>query len=70
MSDARFNIPTPVNEPILGFADGSPEKKELKAACKSLASRKSEIPMVIGGKEIRTGNTAEELIDAVLQAIS
>ncbi len=59
MSDAMFNVPTPVNEPILGYADGSAEKKELKAACKRLAGRKIDIPLVIGGQEVRTGDTAD-----------
>ncbi len=59
MSDAMFNVPTPVNEPILGYAEGSAEKKELKAACRKLAGQQIDIPMVIGGKEVRTGATAD-----------
>ncbi|MFT5314454.1 MAG: 1-pyrroline-5-carboxylate dehydrogenase, partial [Candidatus Krumholzibacteriia bacterium] len=59
MSDANFDIPFPSNEPILGYAHGSPEKKELKAACKTLAGQQIDIPMVIGGEEIRTGDTGD-----------
>jgi len=59
MSDAIFNVPTPVNEPIKGYLDGSTEKKELKAACKALAAQKIDIPLVIGGQEVRTGATAD-----------
>jgi len=55
-------IPTPVNEPILAYAPGSRERGELKHAIKDLSSRQVEIPVVIGGKEIRTGKT----IDAVM----
>ena len=59
MSDAMFEIPFPSNEPILGYADGSPEKKDLKATYKKMAGQQIDIPMVIGGKEIRTGDTAD-----------
>jgi len=59
MSDIMFNVPQPVNEPILGYAKGSPEKKRLQAACKDLASRQIDIPLVIGGQEIRTGVTGD-----------
>jgi len=59
MSDANFDIPFPSNEPILGYAQGSSEKKELKAACKTLAGQQIDIPMVIGGQEIRTGDTGD-----------
>src|SRR2546423_14406200 len=55
-------IPTPVNEPILAYAPGSRERGELKHAIKDLSSRQVEIPVVIGGKEIRTGKT----VDAVM----
>lgn len=58
MSDAIYKVPTPVNEPVKGYTHGSPEKAEMKAALKKMAGEKIEIPMVIGGKEIRTGNLA------------
>ncbi|MCB1185075.1 L-glutamate gamma-semialdehyde dehydrogenase [bacterium] len=57
MSDAMIDVPFPANEPVLGYLDGSPEKKELKAACKRLAGEQIDIPLVIGGKEVRTGRT-------------
>jgi len=59
MSEAMFDVPFPENEPILGYLDGSPEKKEMKAVLKKMASEKIDIPMVIGGKEVRTGNLAD-----------
>ena len=59
MSDAMFEVPYPANEPVLGYLDGSPEKQELKAACKALAGEQIDIPMVIDGKEVRTGRTAD-----------
>src|SRR5881409_2240317 len=55
-------IPTPVNEPVLGYAPGSPERAELKRTVKDLSSRSIEVPLVIGGKEVRTGRT----VDAVM----
>ena len=55
-------IPTPVNEPVLSYAPGTRERTELKQALKDLSGRQIEIPVVIGGKEIRTGKT----IDAVM----
>src|SRR3954465_14816629 len=55
-------IPTPGKEPVRGCAPGSRERGELKAALKDLSSRQVDIPIVIGGKEIRTGKT----LDAVM----
>ena len=55
-------IPTPVNEPVLAYAPGSRERTELKQALKDLSGHQMEIPVVIGGKEIRTGKT----VDAVM----
>jgi 1-pyrroline-5-carboxylate dehydrogenase len=55
-------IPTPVNEPVLSYAPGTRERTELKQALKDLSGRQIEIPVVIGGKEIRTGRT----VDAVM----
>ena len=52
-------IPTPVNEPVLGYAPGSPERAELKRTLKDLSSRQVEIPLIIGGKEVRTGRTVD-----------
>ena len=57
MSNALFRVPTPSNEPNLAYAPGSPERSALKAALQRLASERIDIPLVIGGKEIRTGAT-------------
>jgi len=48
-------VPTPINDPNRTYAPGSPEKAELKARLKSMAGEKIEIPVIIGGREIRTG---------------
>ncbi len=57
-----FQVPKPVNEPILGYAPGSPERKELKARLEELRGQVIEIPLVIGGREIRTGRTVDIVI--------
>jgi 1-pyrroline-5-carboxylate dehydrogenase len=49
-----FNVPTPVNEPILAYAPGSKERELLKAALADARSKVIEIPMYIGGKEVFT----------------
>ena len=59
MSNAYFKVPFPVNEPVLSYAPGTPEKEALKKKLKELQSKEIEIPLIIGGKEIKTGKTAE-----------
>ena len=54
-----FQIPFPVNEPVKDYAPGSSERLALKAALSSARSRHEDIPMYIGGKEVRTGNTKD-----------
>lgn len=49
-----FNVPTPENEPILGYAPGSKERELLKAALAEARSKKGDIPMYIGGKAVHT----------------
>ena len=55
--NAARRVPPPVNEPIRSYAPGSPERTELKARLASMATERVEIPLIIGGKEIRTGKT-------------
>ncbi|GDX51202.1 1-pyrroline-5-carboxylate dehydrogenase [Bacteroidota bacterium] len=59
MSNGFYKVPIAVNEPVLNYAAGSAEKLALKAALKKLKSETADLPMIIGGKEIRTGKTAE-----------
>jgi 1-pyrroline-5-carboxylate dehydrogenase len=51
-------VPPPVNEPIRSYAPGSPERASLKARLDSMARERVEIPLIIGGKEYRTGDMA------------
>ena len=55
-------VPEPVNEPNNTYAPGSPERAELKARLKSMAAEKIEIPLIIGGREIRTGKTEKSVM--------
>jgi 1-pyrroline-5-carboxylate dehydrogenase len=54
MSDAIFNVPHPINEPILSYAPGSQEKIELKKTLAALKTTQQDIPMYIGGKHVFT----------------
>lgn len=54
-----FNVPAPQNEPVLNYSPGSSERARLKAALKEARSQQIDIPMYIGGQEIRTGETLE-----------
>jgi len=56
LNNAIFNVPTPVNEPVNDYAPGSEERARLKDALDDIAGKRVEIPLIIGGKEVRTGN--------------
>ncbi|MEF9986995.1 MAG: L-glutamate gamma-semialdehyde dehydrogenase [Bacteroidales bacterium] len=57
MNNAIFEFPLPVNEPVKSYLAGSPERIALDAELKRQSSMVIDIPLIIGGKEIRTGNT-------------
>jgi 1-pyrroline-5-carboxylate dehydrogenase len=54
-----FKVPVAVNEPVLNYAPGSKEKAELKKALAEARAQQADIPMYIGGKEVRSGNTKQ-----------
>ena len=56
MNNAVILTPVPENEPIYEYAPGSKERELLKNAIVETESRKLEIPLIISGKEIKTGN--------------
>lgn len=56
MPKGIYNIPHPKNEPVKSYAPGSPEKAELKKTLKEFRSQEMDIPMYIGGEEVKTGN--------------
>ena len=55
-------VPPPVNEPVKSYAPGSPEKLALKARLASMAKERVDIPIIIGGKEFRTGDLAQSVM--------
>ncbi len=57
MSQAYFEVPVPYNEPYLSYAPGTPERVALQNTLKEMSAQEIEIPLIIGGKEVRTGNT-------------
>ncbi len=57
MNNAQFYYARPQNEPVLEYKKGSPERKTLEAELKRQSNIQVEIPLIIGGKEVRTGNT-------------
>ncbi|MCP5107026.1 MAG: L-glutamate gamma-semialdehyde dehydrogenase [bacterium] len=56
MNHTIISIKEPVNEPVLNYAPGSPEKKRLKHELERMSKEKVEIPVIIGGKEYTTGD--------------
>jgi 1-pyrroline-5-carboxylate dehydrogenase len=56
MNLGYFHYAMPSNEPVLSYAPGSPEKAALKKAIREIKEKEYDIPMIIGGKEIRSGN--------------
>ena len=58
--DAR--VPAPANEPIKSYASGSPERACLKSRLNAMAAERIEIPLVIGGRDVRTGTIAQSVM--------
>ena len=59
MNNSIFVFPKPANEPVLGYAPGSPERKEIRKALDELYNKVTEIPAIIGGKEVKTRQMGE-----------
>jgi len=59
MTHGVFRTPAPLNEPVHDFAPGSPERASLQARLGTMAAEEIEVPLIIGGEEIRTGNTRD-----------
>ncbi|MBN8663427.1 MAG: L-glutamate gamma-semialdehyde dehydrogenase [Chitinophagales bacterium] len=55
MSLGTFSYPMPANEPVLSYAPGSPERAALKKTLAELKKKAIEVPMYIGGKQVKTG---------------
>jgi len=59
MFNGIFHIPQPVNEPILQYAPASRERAELKAELKRMLGGQVDVPMIIGGEEVRNGELGD-----------
>jgi len=57
-----MNVPPPVNQPVRSFAPGTPERQSLRKILEQQSNRELEIPLIIGGKEVRTGKTATSVM--------
>ncbi|HEX2093029.1 MAG TPA: L-glutamate gamma-semialdehyde dehydrogenase [Longimicrobiaceae bacterium] len=55
-------VPAPRNEPVLSYAPGASERETLKTALKQMSGEQIEIPVIVGGREIRTGNTESSVM--------
>ncbi|MGD2039908.1 MAG: L-glutamate gamma-semialdehyde dehydrogenase [Anaerolineae bacterium] len=62
MSNAIYQVPVPHNEPVADYASGTTDRAQLKDALHELAARQIEIPLIIGGEEVRTGNTGQSVM--------
>lgn len=58
----KTHIARPENEPALNYAPGSPERAELVKKLAELKSQAADLPLIIGGKEVRTGKTSNILL--------
>ncbi len=59
MSNAFFKIPEPINDPVRSYEPGSPDRALLKETLANMQAQEIEVPLFIGGQEIKTGNVAE-----------
>jgi 1-pyrroline-5-carboxylate dehydrogenase len=57
-----FRPPPPRNEPVRDYAPGSPERASLQIRLEQMKHERTEIPMVIGGKDVKTGNLREAVM--------
>jgi 1-pyrroline-5-carboxylate dehydrogenase len=60
--NGRRLVPPPVNDPPKSYAIGSPERDEIKSRLKTMADERIDIPIIIGGREIRTGRTTQAVM--------
>ena len=60
--NGRRNVPTPVNEPPRAYVVGSRERDEIKARLATMSDERIDIPIIIGGREIRTGRRIQAVM--------
>jgi 1-pyrroline-5-carboxylate dehydrogenase len=59
MTNVCFKVPEPYNEPIKSYESGSKERNEIKRKLAEMPSEQIEVPLIIGGEEVKTGNMAD-----------
>ena len=57
-----FRPPPPQNEPVKDYAPGTPEREELRERLEEMRFEQLDLPLVIGGEEVRTGETFEAVM--------
>jgi 1-pyrroline-5-carboxylate dehydrogenase len=57
-----FRAPEPHNEPVLGYEPGSAERDELRRRLEELSGQRLDLPLVIGGEDVETGDTFEAVM--------
>jgi 1-pyrroline-5-carboxylate dehydrogenase len=62
MTHGNFTPPVPQNEPVRAYAPGSPERTSLQARLAAMAAEEVEVPLIIGGEEVRTGNVKKMVL--------
>ncbi len=56
MATGFFKVPVPLNESVFSYAPGTPERTELKKVISEMRATEADLPMIIGGREVRSGN--------------
>ena len=57
-----YRIPVPINDPVRNYEPGSSDRQAMKSRLAEMSAEKIEIPLVIGGKEVRTGDTGTQVM--------
>lgn len=60
--NGNVKVPPPRNEPVFSYAPGTPERAELKVKLQEMSSTVVDIPLIIGGEEVRTGDTLDVVV--------
>jgi 1-pyrroline-5-carboxylate dehydrogenase len=60
--NGNVKVPATRNEPVFSYAPGTPERAEAKTTLEEMAAQQIDIPLIIGGEEIRTGDTLDVLV--------
>src|ERR1044072_760360 len=56
-----YKIPQPINDPVRNYAAGSAERQSIKKTLAAMSSERIDIPLLIGGREVRPGETETQV---------